>query len=694
MENKDIVKEKADELSHLLMAESKDMTAIKQIFDEIGSSKYGLHKINKRAPRTNFTKTDTVGIWKKKILNGSEVYQRDIEKYSEWHSWANVNQLPAKSDKKRIVLLGESVARGYFYAPKYSVAKELEAVLTKSKAFQGVEVIDLSKNSLLIDQLQELTQSCVQLKPDQIIVFAGNNWVHKLYEEINVEDHKKFIEIYEKQGYHGVKAHTENIFEKIVQQYLNVLVKTSKIYNIPLVIIIPGFNLLDWKSDDEEKILTRLPENQIQEWITAKKDAEEALASNNHEEFNAAAERMIAFDPSNPTGFEYLAQSYIHLGRIEAARKCLDESKDTILFGRGISPKPRCFKVIRDVLIQKATKQNIPYVDLYDVFANEYPTEVAGKELYLDYCHLSEKGIKMAMKYTSKAIIESLTEKEFPLASIPDSSIKPTNETAAIAHFCAAIHNAHFSQPKYVLDYHCKKAVELYPEIKDVMLQYMDFTSHKTSSILCGSFEKIIVDGQMEQYEGGMSLIHPTGKKLIDIELLDAIVAALKQIGHNYENELKKVRISEHGIKAKPTDLLESFYKLKGYNGYNTTIFRNYVQVRNTTKEFHIITTGKEDLEANLIYRTPHYIKDGKIKISINTKAQTLPDVALSTAWNEVALQIPSEYLEEGVNKITIEWPVHYTSEDFIAVTNESTAMDLFFPVIGEIYAFTINTKH
>lgn len=693
MENKDIVKEKAAELSHLLMAESKDMTAIKQLFDDIGLSNESMHKINRRAKRTNFVKTDTVGIWKKKILNGSEVYQRDIEKYSEWHSWANVNQLPSKSDKKRIVLLGESVARGYFYAPKYSVAKELEAVLAKSNAFNGVEVIDLSKNSLLIDELQELTQACVQLKPDQIVVFAGNNWVHKLYDEINAEDHKKFIEIYEKQGYHGVKAHTENIFEKFVQQYLKVLVKTSKIYNIPLVIIVPGFNLLDWKSDAEEKILTRLPKNQIQEWITAKKDAEEALANNNHEEFNAAAERMIAFDPSNPTGFEYLAQSYLHQGRIEAARKCLDESKDTILFGRGISPKPRCLKVIRDLLIQKATQQNIPYIDLYDVFADEYPNKVAGKELYLDYCHLSEEGIKLAMKYTSKAIIESLTDKKIPLTSIPDSAIKPSNATAAIAHFCAAIHNAHFSQPTYVLEYHCKKAVALYPEIKDVMLQYMDFTSHKTSTILCGSFEKIIVDGQMEQYEGGMSLIHPTGKKLIDIELLDAIVVALKSIGHNYENELMKVRISEHGIKEKETNLLASFYKLKGYNSYNTTIFRNYVQVRNTTQEFQIIATGKDDLVANFIYRTPSYIKEGKIHISINSITQKLPAVALSSTWNEVGLQIPSEYLTEGVNKITIEWLVSYKSEDFIAVTKAETAMDLFFPVLGEIYEFTIRTK-
>jgi hypothetical protein len=388
-----------------------------------------------------------------------------------------------------------------------------------------------------------------------------------------------------------VKIYTENRLEKIVQNYLKVLVKTSKIYKIPLVIISPGFNLLDWKSDDVEKILTLLPDDQIKEWIEAKNEADVALNEKRQDEFSAAAERMVALDPSNPTGFEYLAQSYIEQGKFDAARECLDESKDTILFGRGISPKPRCFRVIRDVLIQTAIQHNIPYVDVHNIFADEYSNEVAGKELYLDYCHLSEKGIKMAMKHTAKAVIDSLTDKEVSLSSIPNSSIQPKKATSAIAHFCAAIHNAHFSQPKHILEYHCQKAVELHPEIKDVMLQYMDFTSRKTSSILCGSFEKIIVGGQMEQYEGGMSLIHPTRKKLIDIDLLDAIVKTLKSIGHNYEEELKKVRISEHGITENPTDLLTSFYKLKGYNNYNTSTFRNYLQIRSNIQEFTLITT-------------------------------------------------------------------------------------------------------
>ncbi|WP_046759071.1 hypothetical protein [Kordia jejudonensis] len=689
----DILKEKATALSQLLMAKPKDMDAINALFEEIGVSTSLTGKSTNKARRNRVGKSDSIGIWKKKTVNGQTVYQRDIEKYAAWHSWANVNQLPEKTYKKRILLLGESVARGYFYAPKYSVAKELEGVLQASNEFNGVEVIDLSKNSLLIDELQELTQSCVQLKPDQIVVFAGNNWVHKLYDEITTDDYKQIEEIYAKEGYQGVKVYTENKLEKIVQHYLKTLVKTSKIYNIPLVIIIPGFNLLDWKSDDVEKILTRLQRNQIQEWIAAKNAADIALANQNDEEFNASAERMVALDPSNPTGFEYLAESYIKQQQFAAARECLDESKDTILFGRGISPKPRCFRIIRDVLIQTATQHNIAYIDLHKLFADTYSDEVAGKELYLDYCHLSEKGIKLAMKHTAKTVIETLTDKEISIENIPDSAVKPTNATAAVAHFCAAIHNAHFSQPKHILAYHCQKAVALYPEIKEIMLQYIDFTSRKASTILCGAFEKVIVGGHMEQYEGGMSLIHPTRKKLIDIELLDTIVDALKSIGHNYTDELQKIRIAEHGITEKPLDILQSFYKLKGYNSYNSTTFRNYVQLRNDTTEFTIVTTGTDNLEVNIVYRIPAYLKDGALKIYINSKAQQLPNLAFSSTWEKAVVEIPKEYLQKGVNKIMIECPVAYDSKQFLETANIQTAMDSFFPVLGEIHAFTIRTQ-
>jgi lysophospholipase L1-like esterase len=566
-------------------------------------------------------------------------------------------------------------------------------VLTASNAFNGVEVIDLSKNSLLIDGLQELTQSCVQLQPDQIVVFAGNNWVHKLYEEITEEDYEKIAEIYKKEGYRGVKIYTENKLEKIVQNYLKVLVKTSKIYKIPLVIIIPGFNLLDWKSDDVEKILTRLPGNQIQEWILAKNDADSALANDNQEEFNIAAERMVTLDPSNPTGFEYLAKSYIQQGKFDAARECLDESKDTILFGRGISPKPRCFRIIRDILIQTANQHNIPFVDVHNIFTETYPNAVAGKELYLDYCHLSEKGIKIAMKHTAKVVIEALTETTISLNEVPESNIHASDITASVAHFCAAIHNAHFKQPKEILRYHCKQAVALHPEIKEVMLQYLDFTSRKTSSILCGAFQEIIEGGLMEQYEGGMSLIHPNNKKLIDIELLDAVVEALKETGEDYSAKLQEMRVSEHGITEKSKDLLSSFYRLQGYNGYNTTTFRNYIQLRNQTKEFTIITTGNDDLEATLVYRIPAYLENKTFNIYLNSKENLLKSLPKKDTWEVATLHIPSTVLQEGVNTIIVECPIQYDSQNFLETANTKTVMDSFFPVLAEIQAFTIKTQ-
>jgi hypothetical protein len=89
----------------------------------------------------------------------------------------------------------------------------------------------------------------------------------------------------------------------------------------------------------------------------------------------------------------------------------------------------------------------------------------------------------------------------------------------------------------------------------------------------------------------------------------------------------------------------------------------------------------------------PAYMEKHDLNVYINTKEQQLPSIPFSNTWNEALLQIPSTYLQEGVNNIIIECSVHYNSEQFLETVKIETAMDSFFPVLGEIHAFTIQTN-
>ncbi len=73
----------------------------------------------------------------------------------EWHKWANVQPIPPKGERKRVLLLGESVAAGFLYAPEFRPAQALETALMAALG-EPVEVVDLSKIDLSSQELAEL----------------------------------------------------------------------------------------------------------------------------------------------------------------------------------------------------------------------------------------------------------------------------------------------------------------------------------------------------------------------------------------------------------------------------------------------------------------------------------------------------------------------------------------------------------
>ncbi len=688
------LKEKSVILSELLMSDIKDESAINKLFQELSLSTTSLPSTKEDNNRDYSSTKETVGIWERIHVNGENTFQRIRDKKEEWHSWANVHEIPAKSDKKRIVLIGESVARGYFYAPKYSVAKELESVLKVSNAFNGVEVIDLSKTSIEMDELSNVISSSPLLEPDQIVLFAGNNWVDELYDAVAKEDINKLWSIYKERQFHGVKPYLEELFERAVLKFMDKLLETTNTYDIPCVIVIPGFNLEDWRSDDSLQSLSLLPQNQIKEWLSAKQKAEKAIAEDEFDILEAEAERMVQLDISNPLGYEFLAKSKMKKGKISQAIQCMDEAKDTVIYGRALLSSPRCFRVVRETITKKASKEKIPVVDLFAIFNALDKNVIPGKELYLDYCHLSSDGIKISMKYVAQMVIESLTNSRVHISSIPESIISPNSLTKAIAHFSAAIHNAHWSQPKYILDFHCKKAVESDPKVKEVMLQFIDFASRRTSNVFCSKFEDILLNGYMTQYEGGMALTHGQNLKLMDLELVDAIVNTIEESEQNYRDAITKLRFLEHSIEGRTIDLLESFYHLKGYNAYDDRLRRNFLQIRNNNKEFSFFSNKKKNCMIKMCYRNSINSKtDQNFNIYLNSKMQKIKEVRCSEEWTNISFEISEDLLSKGLNKLIIEWPVdqhyHWQKADQIY---DKLVLDTLFPIIGEIYSLTITS--
>ncbi|WP_109302782.1 M48 family metallopeptidase [Aquimarina sp. AU474] len=684
------LKEKSKILSDLLVSDHKDMSRIEDLFNKF-EMQFSSVKEENLTKSVDFNKEkDILGIWKMKNVKGETILQRNEDKRNEWHAWANVHEIPLKTHKKRVVLLGESVARGFFYTPNYSVADELESILTSSNVFRDVEVVDLSKNAIEMEEIINVAQSCDLLNPDLMVMFAGNNWLSELYQKLDSKDYKELSLLYKKEGFESVKLYLENKFEKIISNFIDLVITNNKNNKTTTVFVIPAFNLFNWKSDDTEKTVSLLKNDDLIKWFEAKGKAENALIQNDYDRLEFESNQMIELDSSNPLGYELLSKAYMQKDKIPEAIQCLDRSKDTILFGRALNSSPRCFQVIRDTIIKKASQEGVQVVDLFSIFNKIYEDRYKHNELFLDYCHLSTDGIKIAMKYTAQVVIESVANEKISIKSIPDSKIFPKKNTESVAHFAAAIHNAHWSQPKEILEYHCQKAIELDENIKTLMLLYADLSSRKNTNELCRSFEEIILEGSMHQFEGGLAFLHPRGEKMMDLDLIDTIANAIKPLGLDYETELKELRFSQHGITKIPTSLLEPFYHAQGYNKTNDTISRNFFRIRSTEKVFNIISDGLENLQVKMCYRSLHEIR-GNLKIYLNTNEQEICEAEINRDWNSICFEIAKDKVCSGINKLILKWPVPNVFKE-THNKNNYVSVNSFFPVLGDIYSLTIAT--
>jgi hypothetical protein len=110
-----------------------------------------------------------IGIWDAVPVEGGSIeFARSADLATDWRYWADVERIPPKNGR-RVVLVGESVARGYLFDPAITFAGMLEAAL-------GVEVVDLARTDLTAIELPALFEALPALEPDAVVLFAGNNW--------------------------------------------------------------------------------------------------------------------------------------------------------------------------------------------------------------------------------------------------------------------------------------------------------------------------------------------------------------------------------------------------------------------------------------------------------------------------------------------------------------------------------------
>jgi hypothetical protein len=654
------------------------------------------------APRDAAENPETsgsVGIWDRKEEGGRAYFARRVEDIEDWNYWANVGRIEATTEKRRVVYLGESVARGFLYDPQYTPAGVLGKMLGSRLGEGEVEVVDLARTNLALE-IRELALEALQLDPDVGIVFAGNNWTIPF--PLRAEELAPLDSALRTEGLLGAQRYIEERLGLNVERVVRDISQRYRERGVPLIWICPEFNLDDWR--DPEANAPQLASAANREWLHLRLDAEAALADGDLERAEELAQRMIEIDGGlTNTALYILADCRRHAGDREGERRYLETARDALPWVPSRSTSPRTQAVSRRTLHRVAGELGDVVLDVPDLFHDYLEGALPGRRLFIDYCHMTSEGILVTMAAAASSVLGALGEEAPPWRELLDHDLGPEPRVEAEASFLAAIHNGHWWQSYDLVKHYCHRAVEQWPDIREVMSRFVDLQTRRTPMLMCRAAQELTEVGSplIQHY-----LLRYNNQQL-DRLLIDAVVDALDAAGVDARPTLGCLRRGEHSIAQRPTDLLSYYYNSAALQPQEVrwALPRQASLPRPENRyykaywiESRFVFVGEEGLPARLqlTCRLPAHSPPGAtVSLELNGSEQARFEVV--HGWRSWDVAIDGSAVTDGLNEITLGWPVpDFPGEEELGTVVEDLVSGVypeFYSSFGEIHSFTIDGR-
>lgn len=650
----------------------------------------GLKVFRKRAPAKPASgEARRIGIWEARDGAGGREWVR--VQNAVIRDWADVERIGPKRGR-RVVLLGESVARGMFYDPEHNVALALQRALDAT-GVGPIEVVDLACNDQRLIPLQKLADDAMALEPDALVFFAGNNWYPR--ELLDRGDHADFARGV-RGGIQGVRGLVERRLEEGVSHFVRHVAKLGKARGAAVLLLVPEFNLLDWRND-RGKQAPWLPEGRNQRWMSLRVEAEAALAAGDLDKAEQAATRMLDLDEGvsavSPT---LLARVKLARGDAREARRLLEAARDAEIWTR-TQQTPRCFGVTQRALREAAASHGVAIVDLPKVYSDHLGGALPDRRLFHDYCHLTAEGIAVTVRAAAAKLAPLLSVTMGPHAApnpaaangLAEVDLLPSKRVVAEANFTAAIHNANWGQPLEIVHRHCVQALEASPEVAESMERFLDFRIRRIPPVLSKSFallEKEGSHGTARFLAGGL-----TPPKTFSSELTRAIMQNLEPVRPGVTERFGRVLVEEHAVEQGAVDLLDTFYACdcfaEMHREHKSAYYRAYEP---RSRFFLVVGDPGRPVELDAVLRIPEAGAPAGVEVFANGVA--VGSASVAGRWTRASIKVPAGALQKGANRIEIGWPEMLDDrnrlEQLADTLQEERAPD-FTPAFGEIHSLT-----
>ncbi|HKO98447.1 MAG TPA: hypothetical protein VJU86_15730 [Pyrinomonadaceae bacterium] len=625
-------------------------------------------------------KRSPIGIWQPDIVNGEEVFVRP-DPGPLGDDWCPRKYLQPRRGPLplRVCLIGESTAAGFFYAPQLTPASVLAHQLNAIKGSEAFEVIDLTKIDMPADgstyDLVRVTVAALQLDPDVLVIFAGNNWL-KLFRpsaSYGPDYLRSFAAAYEDAGARGIMEQCEQNTRNQAAGVVKNLSYIAATVPVSLVLVIPEVNQTDWARCLP---VAWLPGNRTSEWQTLYAKASTLKRDpRNASLVKSLAEQMIKLDEGTcPVSYRLLADALAAQGRTAETREMLMREVDSAAWNA--CALPGASSTVREVLQSVAGNPHMTCVDLPKKFF-EHTGKLPGKEMFLDYCHLTLDGIKVAMAAVASEVLrltggdEQTFDYRSLLQRLPGPEVSPAKD--ALAKFLAALYTIHwerrFDSESPMPRYWCEAAIDAWSGIQDTMLEYVATLIASPSALGLSVAEQRFF-GRQNCFEDGSHWWAGEGRRLrrfsLDPVAINLICEVLEQSGRPVRNLIDKQLVDQHANGNGPRreiDLLNPCYHwttmdeltsiqndTRTYSGYGL------YQAFEPASNFCFVSDENRGVQLDLTARLATPAKEeGLAAIQVNGK--NVGRLQAGRSWIRMELKLGRECLRTGINKLTIVWP-------------------------------------
>lgn len=588
---------------------------------------------------------------------------------------ADVDEIAPKDNAtRRIVFVGESVARGFFFDRSYSCSKVLNTILNSSGNGNTFEVVDLSQSSIRMDALIDVYQSSFALNPDFIVVFAGNNWtdpgstlVDSDYREISsAKDPVDQFRI--------TRSILEEKLNIAVKHAMDVINECSRIHKVPVIFIIPEFNAHGWQLLNGQDTIVLWPDTNINEINSLLKEGADSLCHSNLSQLNAIADKLIELTPSHPTAYFWKYLYYRYQEQPDVAWQYATMGRDVGIVRAHFMPG--IFSVTKESILNYPHGNNVTILTLPGILGIDV-SDPSSAEMFMDYCHLSFEGIVRAMTTIGSVIMDCFKIRNGPSGNLFADADRTE---LAKAHFCAAVHNAHYGPQLHALGYYCRKAVEYDSTAMFWMRNYIDFTLSKLPWDLNPSFLDFVRSNVSRTYEGFMSR-----KNILDEALIQRMLTIVNGDINETFADNTHLKLHHYLRPGRSFDLLETFYCSRAYptDTREDVYFYSTLSIESEFW-FYIDLDECPQVDIEITYRVPAARSNAEIFVNRKSIVQIAP----SKKWTNVHLSLAQENLQGGKNLVTIRWPGHLEDINKPDSSPRHRVLSRYTRAFGEIHSF------